>query len=349
MRHQERLIRLLGVAIVWSAILTASLAAQQPSPPGPPGKTQVVLLGTGNPFPDPDRSGPATAIVVNGRAYLVDFGPGVVRRAKAAMFDKGIPALEPTNLTVAFATHLHSDHTVGYPDLIFTPWVMGRKVPLEVYGPKGIKAMTDHVLSAWQADIEERVSTETWQPPNYRDTYKVNVHEISSGVIYKDANVTVTAFPTKHAFAETYGYRFDTADRSIVISGDTTYSQATIDACHGCDVLIHEANTLEWLAKGVKSLLGGTSTSTKKIPRSKHGRDANRSDSGEPQLQDIPIESKKGTFLKSFDTLQLFPYFLLYLTLYKTICGVRELAPAFLFRGCRFRPRKAQNNQNRVH
>jgi ribonuclease BN (tRNA processing enzyme) len=75
----------------------------------------------------------------------------------------------------------------------------------------------------------------------------VRVHEISSGVIYKDANVTVTAFPKKHAFPESY--RFDTADRSIVISGDTTYSRATIDACHSCDVLIHEANTLEWLAK----------------------------------------------------------------------------------------------------
>jgi ribonuclease BN (tRNA processing enzyme) len=249
MRHRDALFGLFGTATVCSAILTASLAAQQQPPPSPPHKTQVVLLGTGNPFPDPDRSGPATAIVVNGSAYLVDFGPGVVRRAKAAMFDKGIPALEPTNLTIAFVTHLHSDHTAGYPDLIFTPWVMGRKVPLEVYGPKGIKTMTDHVLAAWQADIEERISTETWQPPGYRNTYKVNVHEISSGVIYKDANVTVTAFPTKHAFPETYGYRFDTADRSIVISGDTTYSQATIDACHSCDVLIHEANTLEWLAK----------------------------------------------------------------------------------------------------
>jgi ribonuclease BN (tRNA processing enzyme) len=249
MRHSDTVIRLLGAAIVCSAILNASLVAQQQASPGPPSKTQVVLLGTGNPFPDPDRSGPATAIVVNGSAYLVDFGPGVVRRAKAAMFDKGIPALEPTNLTIAFATHLHSDHTVGYPDLIFTPWVMGRKVPLEVYGPKGIKAMTDHVLAAWHDDIEERVRTETWQPSNFSDTCKVNVHEISPGVVYKDANVTVTAFPTKHAFPETYGYRFDTADRSIVISGDTTYSQTTIDACHGCDVLIHEATTLEFLAK----------------------------------------------------------------------------------------------------
>jgi ribonuclease BN (tRNA processing enzyme) len=249
MHYPHILFRLFGTAMVCSAILTASLAAKQQASPGPPSKTQVVLLGTGNPFPDPDRSGPATAIVVNGSAYLVDFGPGVVRRAKAAMFDKGIAALEPTNLTIAFATHLHSDHTVGYPDLIFTPWVMGRKVPLEIYGPKGIKAMTDHVLAAWHDDIEERVSTETWQPSYYRDTYKVNVHEISPGVVYKDANVTVTAFPTKHAFPETYGYRFDTADRSIVISGDTTYSQATIDACHGCDILIHEATTLEFLAK----------------------------------------------------------------------------------------------------
>jgi ribonuclease BN (tRNA processing enzyme) len=70
-----------------------------------------------------------------------------VRRAQAAVIDKGINALEPVNLKVAFVTHLHSDHTVGYPDLIFTPWVMGRKAPLEVYGPKGIKAMTEHILA----------------------------------------------------------------------------------------------------------------------------------------------------------------------------------------------------------
>jgi ribonuclease BN (tRNA processing enzyme) len=248
MGHRYTLSSSFGTLIAGLAIFATALVAQGPAPI-PSSKARVVLLGTGNPFPDPDRSGPATAIVVNNSAYLIDFGPGVVRRAKAAAFDKGITALEPTNLTVAFVTHLHSDHTVGYPDLIFTPWVMGRKVPLDVYGPKGLKAMTDHVLSAWQADIDERISTETWQPKNYSDTWKVNAHEISAGVIYKDANVTVTAFPTKHAFPESYGYRFDTPDRSIVISGDTNPTQATVDACHGCDVLIHEVNTLEWLAR----------------------------------------------------------------------------------------------------
>jgi ribonuclease BN (tRNA processing enzyme) len=200
--------------------------------------TQVVLLGTGNPGIDPERSGPATAVVVNDTPYLVDFGPGVVRRAKAAVLSGGVKALEPTNLRVAFVTHLHSDHTVGYPDLIFTPWTVGRRVPLEVYGPKGLKAMTEHLLEAYRADIETRTNADGNQR-GFPEGHKVVAHEIGPGVVYKDANVTVTAFATKHAM-ESYGYRFDTADRSVVISGDTNPTQATIDACRGCDVLIHE-------------------------------------------------------------------------------------------------------------
>jgi len=207
--------------------------------------TRLVLLGTGTPQPDPDRSGPATAVVVNGSAYLIDFGPGVVRRAAAAMLDKGIAALDPVNIRTVFVTHLHSDHTAGYPDLILTPWTMGRQHPLEVYGPKGLKYMTDHILKAYAEDIVvrrdgmEKASKTGW---------KVNVHEIRSGVVFKDANVTVTAFPTRHGdWKESYGYRFDTADRSIVISGDTTPVQATIDACKGCDILVHEAQTMKFL------------------------------------------------------------------------------------------------------
>ena len=186
---------------------------------------------------------------MNGTPYLVDFGAGVVRRAKAAVVDRGIPALEPVNLRVVFVTHLHSDHTVGYPDLILTPWVLGRRVPLEVYGPAGIKGMTDHLLEAYSADFETRTKDRgLYTVGAFPEGHQVNAHEIRAGVVYKDANVTVTAFPTKHTM-ESYGYRFDTPDRSIVISGDTNPTQATIDACHGCDVLIHEVLTLEWLAK----------------------------------------------------------------------------------------------------
>jgi len=224
-------------------LLTAAVDAQAPQPAA--SKTLVVLLGTGNPGPDPDRSGPATAIVVNGSAYLVDFGPGVIRRAQAA-FDRGIKELQPTKLRVAFVTHLHSDHTVGYPDLIFSPWTIGRRFPLEVYGPKGIKAMTEHIMAAYSVDIETRTNPDGNQR-EFPEGHNVNAHEIGPGIIYRDSNVTVTAFATKHAM-ESYGYRFQTRDRTIVISGDTNPVQATIDACNGCDVLIHEAHTPAWLA-----------------------------------------------------------------------------------------------------
>jgi len=231
---------------VVTLLLTTSLVFGQKPKERALTKTRVVLLGTGNPAPNPDRSGPATAIIVNDTAYLIDFGPGVVRRAEAADASRGIKALEPTRLRVAFVTHLHSDHTVGYPDLIFTPWTVGRRVPLEVYGPTGLKAMTEHILEAYKVDIETRTNPDGNQR-TFPDGYKVNAHEIKTGVVYKDENVTVSAFATKHAM-ESYGYRFDTPDRSIVISGDTNPAQATIDACHGCDVLIHEAHTPAWLA-----------------------------------------------------------------------------------------------------
>lgn len=205
------------------------------------GTTRVVMLGTGSPRPDPDRSGPSTAIVVNGTAYLVDFGPGVVRRAAAA-YRNGVTAFGPrvANLTTAFLTHLHSDHTMGYPDLIFTPWLMGRQQPLQVYGPKGLTAMTDNILRAWQIDLGARTRGDHARPP-----CQVISHEIDPGVIYKDSNVTVTAFPVHHGEdLEAFGFRFETLDRTIVISGDTSPVQSLIDHSRHCDVLIHEGYSL---------------------------------------------------------------------------------------------------------
>jgi ribonuclease BN (tRNA processing enzyme) len=232
-------------------LLLATLAVVGSVHAAEPSRTQLVLLGTGTPPADPDRSGAASAVVVNGAAYLVDFGAGVVRRAKSAAADRGIAALEPTNLRVAFVTHLHTDHTVGYPDLIFTPWVLGRRVPLEVHGPKGIAQMTKHVLEAWRVDGESRGKQyvdKLYTVGSFPEGRAVNAHEIGPGVVYRDANVKVTAFATAHTM-ESFGYRFDTADRSIVLSGDTTPTQATIDACNGCDVLVHEVLTHDWLSR----------------------------------------------------------------------------------------------------
>jgi len=238
--------RLASALVVFAAAIAAPAGQERAAGPEAP-RTKIVLLGTGTPSPIPERSGPATAIIVNDTAYLVDFGPGVVRRAYGAATTRSIPALQPIRLRVAFVTHLHSDHTAGYPDLILTPWTVGRQTPLEVYGPKGIKEMTEHMLQAYRVDIETRTNPEGNQR-TFPDGHKVNAHEVAAGVVYKDANVTVTAFATRHAM-ESYGYRFDTADRSVVISGDTNPTQATIDACHGCDVLIHEVHTAAWLAQ----------------------------------------------------------------------------------------------------
>ena len=236
-------------ATVFVVLVTAMPAATAQVAPTTAAQTQVVLLGTGTPPADPDRSGPAAAIVVNDTAYLVDFGAGVVRRAKSAAVDKGIAALDPVKLRVVFTTHLHSDHTVGYPDLILTPWVLGRRVPLEVYGPSGIKAMTEHVLEAYRADFETRLNDRgLYTAGAFPEGHAVNAHEVRAGVVYKDANVIVTAIATTHAM-ESYGYLFETRDRRIVVSGDTAPSQALIDACNGCDVLIHEALTHDWLSR----------------------------------------------------------------------------------------------------
>jgi len=199
--------------------------------------TKVVLLGTGTPNADPERMGPALAVIAGGKPYLVDFGPGVVRRAAAAE-QQGITELAVKNLGIAFLTHLHSDHTTGYPDLIFTPWVLGREQPLEVYGPPGIKAMSEHILAAYAMDRDSRVCG--FEPIN-PDAYGVKAHEIGPGIVYQDEFVEVEAFGVDHGEGWlALGYQFTTANRRIVVSGDTAPCPDLIEKWRGCDVLIHE-------------------------------------------------------------------------------------------------------------
>jgi len=204
---------------------------------------QVILLGTGTPNADPERSGPSVAIVANGQPYLVDFGPGVVRRASAAK-------LNMPDLKIAFVTHLHSDHTTGLPDLILTPWTLERTAPLELYGPAGLKNMAAHIEAAYVEDI--RLRRDRGEPSN-NTGYQVHVHAIKPGVVYQDANVKVTAAKVPHgAWPEAYAYRFDTADgRSIVISGDAGPTDAVVTLCNGCNVLVHEVYSTAGFARRV--------------------------------------------------------------------------------------------------
>ncbi len=228
-------------------------------------KTQVVLLGVGSPVPDPDRSGPAIAVVVNGHAYLVDAGTGCVRQATKAYQKKGVKGLDITGLNILFITHLHSDHTLGYPDLILTPWDHRTK-PLEVYGPKGTRDMTENLLKAYALDIEVR--TEGLQESNPK-TLTPNVHEIEPGVIYKDPLVTVAAFKAKHGtFPDSFGFKFVTPDRTIVISGDTSPNEALIGQARNADILIHEVYAMakyEKVPAETQKYLQAFHTSTKEL------------------------------------------------------------------------------------
>ncbi len=209
-------------------------------------KTQVVMLGTGTPNADPDRFGSAVAVVVNDVPYVVDCGPGVVRRAAAAQRN-GVAGLAVERLRRLFLTHLHSDHTAGLPDFIFTPAVLDRDAPLEIYGPPGTKRMTGFILKAYAEDINIRLHG--LEPAKPRG-YDVRAQDVKPGVVYKDANVTVKAFAVKHgSWKDAYGYRFETADRTIVISGDTAPAESIVEACKGCDVLIHEVYSTTGFAR----------------------------------------------------------------------------------------------------
>jgi ribonuclease BN (tRNA processing enzyme) len=210
-------------------------------------QASVVILGTGTPNADPERSGPGVAVVVNGTAYVVDAGAGVMRRAAAAAGRYGIVGLQAGAIRMVFLTHLHSDHTIGLADMIHTGWVAERERPLRVVGPPGTSAMAEHLTAAYRADIDNRT---TKLQPHTPNGWRVEATEVSrAGVVHRDADVTVTAIEVSHdGWQHAFGYRFEGGGRVIVVSGDTRPSETVVGACDGCDVLIHEVYSADRLA-----------------------------------------------------------------------------------------------------
>ena len=203
--------------------------------------TQIVILGIGTPVPDPKRQGPALAIVVGNTSYLVDCGTGCVRQATAAYQNKGVTGLQNSALQTLFISHLHSDHTLGYADLILTPWdnrknAAGDLVPLTVYGPTGTIDMTKSLLAAFVVDTDVRIAEGKKEGQDLASTLNPVVIEIpplSDGAppalqpIFSDANVTVSAFQVYHGLVKpSYGFKLETKnndgspDKTIIISGD---------------------------------------------------------------------------------------------------------------------------------
>lgn len=222
--------RLLALLVASGAPLAAQVA---------PGRTEVVLLGTGMPRPNPMAAGPATAVVVGDQVLLFDAGRAVMQQLAAAH----LPVSGPT---ATFITHLHSDHTVGLPDLILTSWVMRRQQPMPIYGPPGLQRMVDRVLDAWAIDIRVRTEGLEREP---RGGERVTVREVVPGVVHDSAGVRVTAIRVPHGdFPDALGFTVETPDRVIVISGDTGPSEAIERAARGADVLVHEVYSAAHLA-----------------------------------------------------------------------------------------------------
>ena len=156
--------------------------------------------------------------------------------------------LDKKQLAAVFLTHLHSDHTSGLPDLFNTTWVVHRrKDPFELYGPRGINGVAKAITDFYKEDIHiRRDLTEMLSPSGA----KIKPHTVNEGVVYQDGGVKVTAFLVAHdPVKPAFGYRFDANGKSVVISGDTTFSENLVKHSRGTDVLIHEACLPEELDK----------------------------------------------------------------------------------------------------
>ena len=195
--------------------------------------TRLILLGTGGgPRPKVQNNASAQVLVVDDALYVVDAGDGVARQLVLA-------GLSLPNLRHVFITHHHSDHNADYGNLLLLAWASGLRTRVDTWGPPPIAEMTRLFLQMNAFDIETRIADEGRVPL----APLINAHERTEpGLVMSDDKVRVTCARVEHPIVEhAFAYRVDTADRSIVISGDTARSDNLIALARGADVLVHEA------------------------------------------------------------------------------------------------------------
>ncbi|MEO8004903.1 MAG: MBL fold metallo-hydrolase [Betaproteobacteria bacterium] len=195
--------------------------------------TRLILLGTGGgPRPRKINSAPAQVIITNDAAYVIDCGDGVARQLAFA-------GMQLSKLRHIFITHHHSDHNADYGNLFLLAWTAGLHTGVDTWGPPPLNAMTAKFFDLNAYDIATRIADEGRVPLKPL----IHSHELTKGgLVFEDENVRVTAALVDHPpVVPAFGYRFDTRDRSIVISGDTKMSDNLIQLARGADVLVHDA------------------------------------------------------------------------------------------------------------
>ncbi len=191
---------------------------------------RVTLLGTGSPRPSVERSGPAVLVEVGGKYLLFDTGRGVVQRLQQL-------DIRISDIQHVFLTHLHSDHISALDDVWLTGWIYQRAMPLNIYGSIGTKSYVEHMQQAYSYDVKLRNQHSGLD----LNAGLISTSEIKPGVIFSEDGIKVTAFLVNHKPVDpAYGYRIDFGERSVVISGDTTFSQNLVDHSTDIDLLIHE-------------------------------------------------------------------------------------------------------------
>ena len=214
-------------------------------------RTRLILLGTkgGPSVGNSGRSSPSTLILINDIPYVVDCGYGVSRQLISA-------GISLTRLRYIFITHHHSDHNLEYGPLLYNAWTTPRPPAMDVYGPAGLRKLTQDFLNYQKFDIETRIVDE-----GMTDLRRlISVHEFErAGLVMQNDDVKVTSCRVRHPpITQSYAYRFDAKDRSIVISRDTAYAPELADFAKNADVLVHEAMYLPAIEKLIKQVTNAT-------------------------------------------------------------------------------------------